>query len=235
MTEWTVKLKDRVIQGFLMTEGKSVIIGRGKDADVTIDNAAISRHHARFEYRNGIYLLTDLGSLNGTFINGKKIEATVPLTESDMIEIGKFQITAETSTEQHGAIASLSTPDDFDATVFVSAKKQDTKSALLPGEGIVSTKHRLILVNGRASVSQLILDGKSSIKIGKDPSCTIQITGWLVKAAHCYIVSREDKYFVVPQPSWIGGTKLNGTKIKDEHRLHKGDLLQIGKTTLRFE
>ncbi|MDG4476483.1 FHA domain-containing protein [Desulfobacterales bacterium RS19-109] len=93
--------------------------------------------------------------------------------------------------------------------------------------------YRLTVIEGNASPSTLSLDGKSSAKIGKDPSCDILIPGWLVSKTQCYVVSKKDKYYIVPQRSWAN-TKLNDVIIKEERLLRKGDIIQIKSVKIRF-
>ena len=49
------------------------IIGRGEDAQIVIQNPAVSRHHVRLTYQAGNYFVEDLGSANGTFVNGQRL------------------------------------------------------------------------------------------------------------------------------------------------------------------
>ena len=67
-------------------------IGRSKDADLYIENTALSRLHAEVIVDAGTFSLMDLGSLNGTFLNGFQIPAREPamLRNEDVIRIGDW-------------------------------------------------------------------------------------------------------------------------------------------------
>jgi len=68
--------------------GEETIIGRGKEAQVRIDDAGASRAHARFlETEDGTYVVEDLGSTNGTFVDTKRVERA-ELASGDRIHIG---------------------------------------------------------------------------------------------------------------------------------------------------
>ena len=70
-----------------------VIIGRSAECDVVLpDQNTISRRHACIEKKGNEYILTGLGSLNGTHLNGRKISGSVKVLETDTIFIGRFQI-----------------------------------------------------------------------------------------------------------------------------------------------
>jgi len=63
-------------------------IGRGGECDLTLPERQVSRTHVKILHDNGHYLLQDLGSKNGTHLNGKKVESTtVPLFDGDEIQI----------------------------------------------------------------------------------------------------------------------------------------------------
>lgn len=84
---FTVLEPDRKPWQFRMTNAETVV-GRGSAADLQIDNAAISRVHARLERTAaGTLRVTDLGSTNGTYINGVPVEVAV-LCEGDNLSIG---------------------------------------------------------------------------------------------------------------------------------------------------
>ena len=234
-SDWTIMLNDRVITTFTIHEGNKVIIGRSPDADVTIDNTAISRHHSSIEPRDGRHYLADIKSTNGTTVNGKKITSKVPVTEKDVIFIGKFRLIQASAGEQH-ASSSYATAMDIDdeATIFVNSPRQQAvaqpSQATSPSANEI---YRLTVIEGKATPNILSLDGKSSVKIGKDPSCDIIIPGWLVGKAQCYVVSKKDQYFLVPQRAWAN-TKLNDVIIKEERLLRKGDVIQIKSVKIRF-
>jgi len=66
---------------------ETIIIGRGADCDIVIPERQISRHHAQVERRNRGYLLIDLGSKNGTYVNGQEVNQPYLLQDGDEIQI----------------------------------------------------------------------------------------------------------------------------------------------------
>ena len=232
MDEWTIMLQDRPIKTFSIEEGGRVTIGRSSEADVVIDNTAISRVHAALELQNSIYFISDLESTNGTMVNGKRITEMVPISKKDIVNIGKFRLVPAAVGGSAKTSSSVASMDIDDETVFVTNKKED--SAAKPSS--VNSKEEgpfVVVLQGEGSPRRLSVKGKSSIKIGKDFSCDVVIGGWFVAAAQCYIIKRDDRFYIVPQRSWAS-TKLNGLQIKEERPLHSGDIIEIRNTKLQF-
>ena len=233
MPHWSITLNNKVIKNFIINEGKRVVIGRGSDADIVIDNTAISRHHTAFELLPGACFVEDLGSLNGTFVNGKKISSRTQVSEKDTIQIGKFRLSpAGTGGGDFPLSQSSSLDMDMDEeTVFVSQKKISSgQKTNMPQKG----GHQLIVIGGHKKGTVIGLAGLSSVKIGKDITCDLVVTGWFIARAQCYIINREGKLFIVPQRSWAA-TKINGVKIKNEVQLNKGDIIEIRSHQIRFD
>ena len=66
-----------------------VVLGRGKGADVLIDDAYASDFHVRLVNDTGVLSLFDLGSTTGTYVNGKRVGAPLELSKGDSVQIGK--------------------------------------------------------------------------------------------------------------------------------------------------
>lgn len=234
MADWTVTLNDTIIKTFSIREGQTITIGRGKECDISIDNTAISRQHISLSLNSGIYFVSDLGSTNGSFVNGKKIETDEPVSEKDAIVFGKFTLTPVREGHSASRVASSIPVDTLDldeSTVFVSNKKPPLATQQFKPK---ATGPKITVVRGEASTKTLALGGTSSIKIGKDPSCDLVIPGWLVARAQAYIIKRDSSFILVPQRSW-SGTYVNDAKITSEHTLRPGDVISIRGTTIRFD
>ncbi len=67
-------------------------IGRSPECNVFLDDVTVSRHHAEIVVEGADYLIRDLGSLNGTFVNRRRID-TSRLEDDDEVQIGKYRMT----------------------------------------------------------------------------------------------------------------------------------------------
>lgn len=70
-------------------EGDQLTIGRDSTNGVAINDAEVSRKHSRLTFQGGKYVLEDLGSTNGTFVNGQRIAGPVVLKAGDVISLGE--------------------------------------------------------------------------------------------------------------------------------------------------
>ncbi|WP_089011861.1 FhaA domain-containing protein [Micromonospora inositola] len=70
----------------------STVIGRGDQANLRLPDVGISRRHARLDFDGGQVVLTDLGSTNGTMVNGQRVSA-VALNPGDMVQLGTTTLT----------------------------------------------------------------------------------------------------------------------------------------------
>lgn len=80
---------------FVVQADRPILIGRGKQAVLRLEDPYISIKHARIIYRQGQVLLEDLCSRNGTKVNGQPVELAVPLREGDVIALGETELQYE--------------------------------------------------------------------------------------------------------------------------------------------
>lgn len=78
-------------------DGDATTIGRQHDCAVCLDDPAVSRRHARIVREGNTYHIEDLGSSNGTYVNGARIERKQPLREGDTLQIGPYVLSLRLS------------------------------------------------------------------------------------------------------------------------------------------
>ena len=110
----TLVVKDAQGRERIVPVDKDVItLGRDLSCTIRLDSPYVSRQHARIESRNGDVILVDLGSRNGSMVNGERVEGERPLTDGDVIAI------ADTTIE---CLAELAL--DGTTRTFVAPKKE---------------------------------------------------------------------------------------------------------------
>lgn len=95
-------------------QGVAVVIGRGEDCHVVINDRQASRHHARITQTKDGYVLEDLDSKNGTFLNGQPLSAPTVLEDGDEIGIA---FAAKLGFVDAGATAPLLLKEDLGPTI----------------------------------------------------------------------------------------------------------------------
>jgi hypothetical protein len=96
------RARARAETALLLLDGKRLVVGpagvtlgRSRQADVVLDDANVSRQHAEVRPRGGSWVLTDLGSTNGSRINGRRVEGSEVIKPGDEIELGSTSLRFE--------------------------------------------------------------------------------------------------------------------------------------------
>ena len=86
--------------------GREAVIGRQPDCAVYLESLAVSRKPARIFLHEGQFFLEDLGSSNGTFLNGQRLQRPAPLTARDVFQIGPhaFMLCPDTAPVEADAV-----------------------------------------------------------------------------------------------------------------------------------
>jgi pSer/pThr/pTyr-binding forkhead associated (FHA) protein len=75
-----------------LLDSDTVSVGRHPDSDIFLDDISVSRRHGVFTRSGAGYAVSDLGSLNGTYVNRDRIDGDVTLTGGDEVQIGKYRL-----------------------------------------------------------------------------------------------------------------------------------------------
>jgi len=81
--------------GAVFALASPVTVGRAPDNGIVLSDECVSQHHARFERHDGEWWLCDLGSRNGTLLNGIPITRPAPMADGDVITFGQLMLTFE--------------------------------------------------------------------------------------------------------------------------------------------
>jgi pSer/pThr/pTyr-binding forkhead associated (FHA) protein len=70
-------------------DGDLISIGRDSSNDITVNDAEVSRRHSRLTFQGGKYVLEDMGSTNGTFVNGQRLTGPRVLKSGEVVSLGE--------------------------------------------------------------------------------------------------------------------------------------------------
>jgi pSer/pThr/pTyr-binding forkhead associated (FHA) protein/ribosomal protein L40E len=82
----------RAGESFLLSQERT-LVGRSPECEVFLDDVTVSRRHSAISRNGDTFSIEDLGSLNGTFVNRRRIESTTQLEDDDELQIGKYRLT----------------------------------------------------------------------------------------------------------------------------------------------
>lgn len=126
------------------------ILGRDEEADVSVRDPEVSRRHARISWQSGNYYVEDLGSTNGTFLNGALVTSPQPLRSGDTIGVGQtllvFQMMGEPIPVQPAAAPAYSPPIQPSPTAPAVERKSGGSRCLLWGCGCLILLGLLLIV-----------------------------------------------------------------------------------------
>lgn len=226
MPELIVKYDDKIIER-IVTEKKRISIGRTRDNDIVLENRGVSRKHAMIEFNNNAAVVIDNESLNGTFVNSRKVAEEV-LRDEDIITIGKYSLIYHSETSQD--------PDanaDFDGTMVLNTKKQKKllENDKLEKE-IVSRYGGSVLV-GEENVSFLEYKiDRDVVTFGKAKFVNVQIKGFWISGMQAKII-KEPHGYVLINLGHKNKTLVNGEPV-EKWNLKNGDLVTIGKSVFKY-
>lgn len=128
----SVRLKYRGADVFL-SQG-SYVIGRSAVCQLVIDDARASRRHARIVVGKGAVSIEDLGSINGVFVNGHRVQGKQPLEDGDRIGIGGTELVLKLGgpTSSRRDRPTLGTPVSARAPALAPSSRPDSEAPLTP-------------------------------------------------------------------------------------------------------
>ena len=211
---------------------ESMNIGRDKGNDIVIDNLIVSNFHAKIDKIGDSYILTDLQSTNGTFVNKKKV-ISCKLKHKDKIIIGKHLLFFAMSKKEQLKAEET----DLDKTMIIDsnihkellAKKTGNNEKSIPNK---EEKIGVISFIDKSDHEDIELT-KKLIKIGKAKSSEIQLKG-LFMSATAAAISRRPNGYVITSTGEKTKVKVNGKVIEESYYLKDFDTIEIGSYKLQF-
>jgi pSer/pThr/pTyr-binding forkhead associated (FHA) protein len=206
---------------------ESMTIGRDDGNDIVVDNLAVSGFHARIDKTGDTYIVTDLQSTNGTFINNKKITSH-KLQHKDKIIIGKHLLFFALSKEEQAKAKK----GDLDKTMMLDTSKQKELLGKHPDEVVEKEKIGVINFIDGSSEGEIQLSKKLT-KIGKAETSEVRLSGLFMPPTAATISRRPSGYAI----SSTGGrtkVKVNDQVIKESYILKDFDTIEIGSYKFQF-
>ena len=236
MAKLILKYEDRALQEFAIG-AEEMQIGRLPDNTVAIDNPAVSSRHASVMRVGESYIVKDLASTNGTFVNDERITERF-LHDGDVVQVGKHTILFINPSQE--------TPKplpDLGGTVFLDTEAQRGLLAKSPPVPVAAGRPQsrspgparpepgvLTVLAGTTDRSEYVLKGQMSV-IGKSDAALVRLRGWFKPRVAVMVARKGADYVVSPV---AGKPQVNGQPMADRQKLEDGDIIQVSGLTLQF-
>jgi pSer/pThr/pTyr-binding forkhead associated (FHA) protein len=212
----------------------SITVGRNEDNTIVIDNLAVSGFHARIDRTGSDYILTDLQSTNGTFVNDQKVTSH-KLVHGDNVVIGKHVILFVSAEGDKVDEAAKDIKLPLDRTVVLDTVKQRellAKQQVVPQAPKAPEKIGVLSFIDGSRLGEIELVKKLT-KLGKAETSEIRLSGLLMAPTAATISRRPSGYAI----SFTGGMtklKVNGVVVKDSVQLKEFDTVELGSHKFQF-
>lgn len=211
----------------------SVTIGREDDNTIVIANLAVSGYHARIDKTGSDFIVTDLQSTNGIFVNNKKV-VSQKLSHGDNILIGKHIILFVAS-EKKSKPGEISEKMDLGKTMMLDTERQRellAKQKSAPKPAKVLEKIGVISFLDGSGLGDIVLRKKLT-KIGKAETSEIKLSG-IFMGATAVTISRRPAGYSISHTGGMTKLKVNGEVIKASVLLNDFDTIELGSYKFQF-
>lgn len=239
-----------------LSQTKVTAIGRQPGVHILIDQGSVSRRHAEINYADGRYLLRDLGSTNGTFINDVRIvpQSIHVLKPGDMLRFGKFVsfkfvVRPHKTTSSSTNIAGITKLYGFEEQLAHSPQGQPIVQAdgslQLPGAActippsvLASCKDAPVLIvltgkEGQRVPQVLMLKEGRGLTIGRDRDNDISLADVEVSRHHAEVFPSPKGVYIRDLGS-SNGVIVNQARITNPYQLTHGDYVMVGGNIIYF-
>ncbi len=236
------RLPLRVAENLLSRE-TAMTVGRQLGVDLFVDEGSISRQHAQFDYHDGQYFLRDLKSLNGTFINGTRLEAgrAYSLHVNDMLRFGnivsfRFLLRVlDLGRPSAKPAMPVATKAVADGHLLPLGVAQTLSSTVL--DALKQTPALIILTNDKDAQKQppqvYLLKMEKPVVIGREVGNDVVLLDMIVSRRHAEVFSASHRYYIRDIGS-SNGITVNRSLIDQPYPLSHGDRIILGHTLIVF-
>jgi pSer/pThr/pTyr-binding forkhead associated (FHA) protein len=233
MAKLYLKFEQSVLKEYELRDSSTITIGRLPDNTIQVDNLAVSGHHARVLWDVDHWVLEDTNSLNGTFVNNRRVTRAA-LKHGDLILIGKHTL----SFEEEGRASATAAPraaatplPQMESTVILDTRQAKEMFAAGPAPG-KERSGRILVLDGKTDQSEYVLTGKLTV-IGKSDMASIKLTGWFAPKVAATINKNDGKYYITASEKDVKVT-VNDDEVSSRRELNDGDIIQVAKVKLTF-
>jgi len=195
-------------------------VGRQEGNVIRLTERNVSRKHARLYRAKEHWVIQDLSSYNGVFVNSERLKERAVIKSGDTIQIGDYRL----------IFRSVSTAEAEESVIVeeseVPSLPPPRLTTAMPGE-----QPKLIVINGPHPGTIVSLPERVTV-IGRGEKCDVQVEDVSVSREHCK-VELTSTYCRITDVGSSNGMRINGMP-RSEHYLQHGDTIEMGNILVRF-
>lgn len=219
----------------------SLTIGRAEGNDLVLAEGGVSRKHARFFLEGESVLVEDLGSANGTIVDGERIEGPTTIDAQSAVILGDYEVSLKAgakarprpgASKSRGPVPKRAELEKAGRSTRVVPVVKPSSAGARKGTRAGSTGPTLRGLSGIASGKNFTLKG--TMVVGRVAGVDIKIDDDSVSRRHAEVEVSGGEVVLRDLES-ANGTTVNGEPISEDTTLAPGDIIQFGVIELMFE
>jgi pSer/pThr/pTyr-binding forkhead associated (FHA) protein/tetratricopeptide (TPR) repeat protein len=219
---------------------EEITIGRTEGNTIRLTEQNVSRKHARLTLRSGVLRIEDLGSYNGTSLNGSALSGVANLKDGDVILIGDYRLGIQedrasqansASSPSEGAPVAPPVEEVMDGQPTIPISTMMAQAALAAPTAFSELPPRLVVASRFMSGTEFVLDRPSHV-VGRTGENDIILNHKSISRHHAKIVREGTRYVILDLES-ANGVRVGGVE-GDRIELQSGDVIELGEVRLRF-
>lgn len=238
MPKLILRLGDKVIKEFLLGRG-AMTIGRKDDNDIQIESKEVSGLHAKLFNYGGNFFIKDMQSLNGTYVNSKRITKH-HLKKGDFITICQYtldfshdsEVSEEVQNKQPEAESIVSEEPEIEK-VHGEAEIQESVKEEAHGDSEITAG--LKILSSKKQTVYTLKKQITTIGVGKDVDIKLKRSIYdplFVSKIFAIINKKVNGYLITP--SIMKSVKINDNFLEKPHLLQDGDIIEYSGAKLQF-
>jgi len=212
---------------------RTINIGRDSSQDIHLDHPSVSRGHCQIRFEDDIYAVYDMGTANGTTLNGRAIAAE-RLTPGDEVGVGSYVVLFEPTETQL---------DKIDYRIEVrgdNSQRFKHVTRYLSSEQIsqmrkevweIRSPHLKVIGNARDVGVRYIL--RSRTVLGRGHEADVPLAGWTMARRQAEIFRDVEGFTIRPLARWRT-VYVNGAAVVGQRRLTNRDMVSVGRNLFQF-